>query len=232
MYSQKQCYYKGTETLKWFKEFNNFELVINHIFYKNGLPKIFEEYENNILINYKRFNNFGKIVYLKEYNTDGKYYTCKYRYYKKYFTIKLFIDDKLVDYMALDLITERHISNIRKPKNILKQIYSSELNYNAMVGYEIYNDLLEEFLIFNYPDIIKNSKFRQSMFLLVYYLIPKYFMKIEKDMSYNKIIKHTKLLIKNVVNDFKLYETIHNNKLQELVIDYMNNFNFLITSSG
>ena len=229
MYSQKQGYYKGTQIVKWFKEYNNGYLVIHQEFYKNDLVKSVKEYENNILISYSRFNKFGKILYLKEYVKDGKgykYSTYTYRYYKKYFAVKHFLDDKLLDYLALDLITERRIYNFRKPKNILKQIYNNtNFNYNAMVGYEIYNDLVQEYIIINHPDMLgDNNKAKSHMLLLFCYFIPRYFMKIEKDMSYNKIIKHTKSLIKDVFNDFKLVlaESIDDNQFRDLVLDYLN----------
>jgi hypothetical protein len=228
MYSQKQGYYKGTEIVKWFKEYNNGYLVIHQEFYKNDLVKSVKEYENNILISYSRFNKFGKILYLKEYVKDGKgykYSTYTHRYYKKYFTVKHFLDDKLLDYLALDLITERSIYNFRKPKNILKQIYNNtNFNYNAMVGYEIYNDLVQEYIIINHPDMLGDNKAKSHMLLLFCYFIPRYFSKIEKDMPYNKIVKDTKSLIKDVFNDFKLVlaESIDDNQFRDLVLNYLN----------
>jgi len=230
MYKQEQGYYKGTEIVKWFKEYNNDELVIYKEFYKNDLVKSVKEFENNILISYCRFNKFGKVLYLKESNKDNKDYTYStytYRYYKKYFTVKHFLDDKLLDYLALDLISERYIYNFRKTKNILKQIYNNtNFNYNAMVGYEIYNDLVQEYIIINHPDMLgdNNNKAKSHMLLLFCYFIPRYFMKIEKDMSYNKIIKHTKSLIKDVFNDFKLVlaESIDDNQIRDLLLDYLN----------
>ena len=181
MYSQKQGYYKETKIVKWFKEFNNDELV-----------------------RHERYNKLGNRIYMWVNDGDNKSHTQIERKYKNHLLVKLYENNKLIGYHVFNLSNGNEVFNGIIHKKLIKEILlnvSGEFKYNSLIAHRFFMCKFE-FMFENYLNQLRDIEILKIKLLAGAVLIV-IMNKFENELNIRKIKSIGKDILIKAIKNFK-----------------------------
>jgi len=227
MYSQKQGYCKGTKIVKWFKEFNNNEMVHHECYYKGTkILKWIKKFNNNKLVHHERYNKLGHRIYMWVSDGDNKSHTQIERKYKNYLLVKLYKNTKLVEYHIFNLTDGNEIFSDIKHTKLIKEIISNDgiFKYNSLIAHRFFMYKFE-FMFERYLNQLTNTQILK-MKLLVGAVLIGIMNEFEHDLNIRKIKLYGKDIVIKAINHFKYKLDYEFSEIDNITMDFIVSYQF------
>lgn len=202
MYRQKQGYYKGTEIVKWFKEFNNDELV-----------------------RHERYNKLGNRIYMWVNDGNNKSHTQIERKYKNHLLVKLYKNNKLIDYYVFNLSDGSEVFNDIIHKNLINEMLLNEshvFKYNSLIAHRFFMYKFE-FMFKKYLNQLTDIEMVKIKLLAGSVLIG-IMNNFENDLNIRKIKSYGKDIVIKAIKYFKDKLDFEYSKFDDITINFINTY--------